>query len=63
MDNKFKKNELHLFEKNSIIDPQQQRTYWRRLMNSTQLQMSRGAHHVFKIISWARRENWRRPKK
>ena len=39
------------------------RTYWRNLMRSTEERMSRGGRNVFKIISWARRDNWRRNKK
>ncbi len=29
-------------------------------MRSTEERMSRGGRNVFKIISWARRDNWRR---
>lgn len=36
------------------------RTYWQRLMRSTQNKMSRGASNISKIISWASNENWRR---
>ena len=32
---------------------------WRKLMNSTQEKLSRGASNINKIISWARGENWR----
>lgn len=39
---------------------QRLKDHWRGLMDSTQLKMSRGGQKVFKIISWARRDNWRR---
>jgi len=29
-------------------------------MDSTQKKLSRGASNIFKIISWARVDNWRR---
>jgi len=32
---------------------------WRNLMNSSQDNISRGAAHIDKIISWARGDNWR----
>jgi len=35
--------------------PKRIRNYWRKL--------SRGASNIFRIISLARRDNWRRPKK
>ena len=39
------------------------RTYWRNLMDSVQNKISRGAHNIFRTISWARNENWRRQDK
>ncbi len=35
------------------------RQYWRKVMASTRNRMSIGAQYVDRIISWARRENWR----
>ncbi len=35
------------------------RQYWRKVMSSTRKNMSIGAQYVDKIITWARRENWR----
>ncbi|HEB41600.1 MAG TPA: hypothetical protein ENI08_01100 [Candidatus Dependentiae bacterium] len=43
--------------------PAKLRTYWRKLMRSTEERMSRGGRNIFKIISWARRDNWRRKQK
>lgn len=43
--------------------PRRIRVYWRRLMSSTQKKLSRGASNIFRMISLARRDNWRRPKK
>ena len=40
--------------------PMRIRTYWRKLMNSTQKRMSRGSAQIARMISWARGENWRR---
>jgi hypothetical protein len=40
--------------------PERIRNYWRRLMDSTQKKMSRGAENIARMISWARGENWRR---
>ena len=39
------------------------RTYWHNLMSSVQNKISRGAHNIFRTISWARNENWRRQDK
>jgi len=36
------------------------RQYWRRMMDSNRCRMTCGASHIFKTISWARNENWRR---
>ncbi|MFC1842596.1 hypothetical protein ACFLYU_02985 [Candidatus Dependentiae bacterium] len=33
---------------------------WRTLMDSTQKKISRGAYNISKMISWAKRDNWRR---
>ncbi len=33
---------------------------WKKLMDSTQKKLSRGASSINKIISWARSDNWRR---
>lgn len=35
------------------------RQYWQRVMDSTRRNMSTGAQYINRIISWARRENWR----
>lgn len=35
---------------------------WKRLMDSTQRKLSRGASNISKIFSWARGDNWRRKK-
>jgi hypothetical protein len=43
--------------------PQQLKDYWKRVMHSKHKKMSWGAQQVDKIISWARRDNWRRKKK
>ncbi|TET06872.1 hypothetical protein E3J79_00740 [Candidatus Dependentiae bacterium] len=40
--------------------PERIQTYWRKLMDSTQKRMSHGAVNIARMISWARRENWRR---
>lgn len=34
--------------------------YWLNLMRSTQIKISRGAANIFKTITFARGENWRR---
>jgi len=34
--------------------------YWTNLMHSTQNKISRGAANIFKTITFARGENWRR---
>jgi len=36
---------------------------WLNLMNSAQNKISRGASNIFKIISWARKDSWRRKQK
>jgi len=36
---------------------------WKKLMQSTQRKLSRGASNISKIISWARSDNWRRKQK
>ncbi len=38
----------------------QMHAYWQRLYHSTKQKMSRGAQNVNKIITWARKDNWRR---
>lgn len=43
--------------------PNKLQQLWRNLYSSTKNSMSRGAQHVNKIISWARKDNWRRKKK
>jgi len=40
--------------------PKKFKTYWRKLMDSTQKKMSQGASQIFRMFSWARRDNWRR---
>jgi len=42
---------------------QRLKDYWRELMHSTRHHMSRGAQNISKMISWARRDNWRRKRK
>jgi len=39
------------------------RSAWRKVMESTQNKLSRGASNINKIISWARSDNWRRKQK
>jgi len=36
---------------------------WKKLMDSTNKKLSRGASNINKIISWARADNWRRKQK
>ncbi|MFC1845580.1 hypothetical protein ACFLX2_00455 [Candidatus Dependentiae bacterium] len=36
---------------------------WKKLMDSTHRNISRGASSINKIISWARSDNWRRKQK
>jgi len=43
--------------------PKKIRMYWRKLMDSTQKKMSTGARQVLSIITWARKDNWRRKNK
>ena len=33
---------------------------WRNLMDSGQKTLSRGSSNIFKMLSWARIDNWRR---
>lgn len=35
---------------------------WKKLMDSANNKISRGASNINKIISWARGDNWRRKK-
>lgn len=46
-------------------DPSQKKTtsYWKRLMESTQEKLSRGAASIMKLIPYARKDNWRRKDK
>ncbi len=37
--------------------------YWKNVMASTQEKLSRGASNIFRMISLARKENWRRKDK
>lgn len=39
------------------------RQYWENRMNSVQKKLSAGASQLFRIIPWARRDNWRRDDK
>lgn len=39
------------------------RQYWNKVMASTRNHMSIGAQYVDQLISWARRDNWRRKEK
>lgn len=36
---------------------------WEKLMDSTQRKLSRGASNIAKIISWPKKDNWRRKQK
>ncbi len=41
--------------------PQKLRDYWKKMMSSTREEhMSRGAIKISRIITWARKDNWRR---
>jgi len=40
--------------------PQHLRSYWQNLFESTRKRMTRGSWNISKIISWARKDNWRR---
>ncbi len=40
--------------------PREYKTYWRKLMDSTQKKMSKGASQISRMFSWARGDNWRR---
>ena len=39
------------------------KNYWKRFLHSTNNAMSRGASNIHRIITWARRDNWRRKNK
>lgn len=53
----IKKGELFKHKPNKL------KQLWQKLYHSTINNISRGAQHVNKIISWARKDNWRRKKK
>ena len=36
------------------------RQFWKKVMNSTKNNMSRGAQNIATTICWSRNENWRR---
>lgn len=42
---------------------QKMKQYWENSMHSMQKHMSRGAANLFRMIPWARRDNWRRDDK
>jgi len=47
-------------KKEKHIISEKRDSYWRRLYDSAKKKMSRGAQNVNKIITWARKDNWRR---
>ena len=56
----YKDKEKTVYAKRGV--PKKIRAYWRNLMHSTQVKMSRGAQNIFRMFSWARQDNWRRKK-
>jgi hypothetical protein len=40
--------------------PRRARSYWGKLMDSTQNKLSRGASFISRVIPFARHDNWRR---
>jgi hypothetical protein len=56
----MKLNDPQNHEHNDLKKRGRMRTYWRRLMDSTQRKLSAGAAAITKLIPFPRGENWRR---
>ena len=54
----YKKKERKIYAERGT--PKKIRAYWRKMMDSTQKGMSKGAQKIARMISWARSDNWRR---
>lgn len=44
----------------SFKGPHKVKQYWKKLMDSTRNKMSKGAQKISRMISWAKKDNWRR---